>query len=144
VRARAAAALVLLAAALFMARAAHGLRLGSPASPGPGFFPFWLSLALAAVSLAILAVELRSGAGRRPGWRWRPIVPVAVVLLLAAPALGLLGFLTTGFVFLTVLLRGLGSSWPATLTLAAATSLASHLVFAAWLQIRFPRGPFGF
>ena len=53
-------ALFLLAAPA--AWAAFRLRLGTPPRPGPGFFPFWISLGLMGVSLALL-LEGRGGSG---------------------------------------------------------------------------------
>lgn len=142
-RARVAAPLVLTGVAIATAWGARGLRLGSASSPGPGFFPFGIGLGLVLVSLAILFVEWR--APRVPSsWPLGRVAPTVGMLLLSAPALGLLGFVATSVLFLLVLLRRLGSSWRTALAVAVTTSLVSHLVFVVWLQIRFPRGVFGF
>ena len=76
VRAQAAAA-VLLVVGLGGAIEARRLTISDPGHPGPGFYPFWLALALCLVALAPLL---------RPG-PLRPLVPRlrAAVAKLARP-----------------------------------------------------------
>jgi len=135
---------VLLGWALFMAWSAHDLRIGTPGHPGPGFFPFFIALALALVSLAVLAGELRDRAAPALSWHRGHVAAATLALLVFAPVMGLLGFVPTAALFLVALLRAMGTRWIASVLLAAAVAGATHLVFALWLQIQFPRGPLGF
>lgn len=136
--------LVLFVWALFMAWSAQGLRLGTPGHPGPGFFPFWIALALALVTLAVLARELRDRAAPALSWHWGHVAAATLALFVFAPAMGVLGFVPTATLFLVALLRSMGTRWIASVLIAAAIAVTTHAVFARWLQIQFPRGPLGF
>ena len=151
-RARVAAA-VLLAFGLVGAFEAHRLVIGSARQPGPGFFPFWLSLALVVVSLALL---LRRAAPA--GMPAAGAIPIAepplrrskvVLTLLAGLGYALvvesLGFTVTTFLFLVFLLMLIERRRPVTaLVLAGSTALASYVVFKVWLAVQLPDGPWGF
>jgi len=56
-----AAGLLYLAAGTAFAVGATGYKLGSADRMGPGYFPFWLGLLLAAIGVVVLAGSLRSG-----------------------------------------------------------------------------------
>ena len=144
-----AAAAVLLAFGVGGVVATRRLTIGDPGHPGPGFFPFWLALALCVVALVLLLD--RSPAAPRP-------VPVAaerlrhgkVMLALAASAayafaLESLGFLLATFLFLLLLLGAIESRrWSSSIATSAATAAACHLVFKVWLAVPLPAGPWGF
>ena len=129
--------------------AARRLTIGDPAHPGPGFFPFWLALALCVVALALLLT--RSPVVPRP-----VAVPAErrrhgkVVLALAASAayafaLEPLGFLLATFLILLFLLGAIESRrWSSSIAISAATAAACHLVFKVWLAVQLPAGPWGF
>lgn len=136
--------LVLLGWALFMAWSARSLKLGAPGHPGPGFFPFWMALALIGVALVILARELRAAPAPPPTWRWTRVAPAALALVAVAPALGLLGFVSASALFLLALFRAMGTGWRGAVLLAVALAVAAYVVFDVWLQIQLPRGPLGF
>lgn len=143
------AALALLLVGLGGAFGASRLTIGGPGRPGPGFFPFWLALALCAVAVALLL--------RRPPAAPQPGAVTAerlrhgkVALALAAGAayavaLDPLGFLLTTFLFLLFLLRAVDPRhWSSALLISAATSVACHLLFKVWLDVQLPGGPWGF
>ena len=128
---------------------ARRLAIGNPSHPGPGFFPFWLALALCAVVLVLLL--RRSPPAPRPA-----TVPPErlergkVVLALIASAayaalLEPLGFLLTTFLFLLFLLKAIEPRrWTSSLAISATTAVASHLVFKVWLDVQLPAGRWGF
>ncbi len=144
-----AAALALLLFGLGGLFESRRLTIGDPGHPGPGFFPFWLALALFVVALALLL-------SRSPAAPRRVVIPAErlrhgrVVLALGAgaayaAALGPLGFLLTTFLFLLFLLRAIEARRSASsLAISAATSVASHFVFKVWLGVQLPAGPWGF
>ncbi|HEV8439672.1 MAG TPA: tripartite tricarboxylate transporter TctB family protein [Methylomirabilota bacterium] len=143
-----AAALALLLFGVAGAVAASRLTVGGPARPGPGFFPFWLAAALAAVALALL---LRPAVATPPpiAAAERPRSGKVVLTLLAtigyAAALQPLGFLLATFLFLVILLGVVDPRrFTSALVISAATSVASHLLFKVWLDVQLPAGPWGF
>jgi putative tricarboxylic transport membrane protein len=117
--------------------------------PGPGFFPFWLSLIGAVLMVAILIQDARS----------RDIDPssilpnrkailqgggVLVALALAAALLEPLGFRLTMLLFIAALLLILGARSPTAIALtAAAGSFGVFHVFYYWLKVPLPIGALG-
>lgn len=119
--------------------------------PGPGFFPFWISLITGVLSLALFlqtTFAKPEGAEKRTffpdkegGWR---IALILVFLVLAVFLLNPLGFRITLFVFLLLLPFLLGvRNWVAVPILAAAGSFGVFHVFYHWLKLPLPVGLFG-
>jgi putative tricarboxylic transport membrane protein len=117
--------------------------------PGPGFFPFWLSLIGAALAVALLIQDARSPHDATPG-----ILPdrlailqgagVLVALTLAAALLEPLGFRLTMSLFIVALLLALGARSPTAILLtAAAGSFGIFHVFYDWLKVPLPIGALG-
>jgi putative tricarboxylic transport membrane protein len=116
--------------------------------PGSGFFPFWLGLALAVLSLLFLVSAIRQPDA---GASWLPhghglvrllvVVGASTLFLVLLPVLGMT--LATAL-FLVGLLRFLeGHSWLISLGVAVATSLGNWAIFSWWLQVPFPVGILG-
>jgi putative tricarboxylic transport membrane protein len=117
--------------------------------PGPGFFPFCLSLIGAALSVGILIDTARSRdlAGVRilPD-RQAVLRAGAVLLALIAVAAMLepLGFRLTMVAFIPGLLLALGARSPVAIVLTAlAGSFGVFHVFFYWLKVPLPIGAFG-
>jgi hypothetical protein len=51
------------------------------------------------------------------------------------------GYPITAFLFVAVVLRRLGSRWPAAIALGVASAAVSHYLFAVLLEVPLPRGP---
>ncbi|HEV8640611.1 MAG TPA: tripartite tricarboxylate transporter TctB family protein [Methylomirabilota bacterium] len=143
------AAAVLLLFGLAGAVEAARLTVGEPSRPGPGFFPFWLAVALCLVSLALLALPPRG----RPTTAPTTLEPAhrarAVGTLLAgvayAFALEPLGFLATTFLFLAFLFRAAEPQpWVVSVALSVTTAVLTYVVFKMWLGVQLPSGPWGF
>jgi putative tricarboxylic transport membrane protein len=118
--------------------------------PGPGFFPFWLSLIGAALTVAVLIQTARS---RDLATLSIPPNPqaalqagaVLVALMLAAALLEPLGFRLTMLVFIAGLLLVLGARSPSAIVLTAlAGSFGVFHVFFYWLKVPLPIGALGF
>ena len=115
--------------------------------PGPGFFPFWLSLIGAVLTVAMLFEDARSQ-------DITSIVPnrqallqggaVLVALTVAAALLEPLGFRLTMLLFIPGLLLALGARSPSAILLtAAAGSFGVFHVFYYWLKVTLPIGALG-
>jgi putative tricarboxylic transport membrane protein len=115
--------------------------------PGPGFFPFWLSLIGAVLTVAMLFEDARSQ-------DITSIVPnrqallqggaVLVALTVAAALLEPLGFRLTMLLFIPGLLLALGARSPSAILLtAAAGSFGVFHVFYYWLKVPLPIGALG-
>ncbi len=150
-RAHAALGLALLALAAMLGWHATRLTYYSPIGPGPGFFPVWLCVALAALAASVIASGLRSREGI-PGGDFVPpragvlrIVVVVAALGALVPGLELLGFRLAMAAFCVVILLALGCRSPLQFALAtAAGSLGAHALFADALGVALPAGLLGF
>lgn len=118
--------------------------------PGPGFFPFWLSLTGAALTVGILVQVSRSA----PDAETATILPrgqaalqaglVVVALGVAAALIEPLGFRLTMLTFLGGLLVVLGARSVVAVSLTAiAGSFGVFHVFYYWLKVPLPIGAFG-
>jgi putative tricarboxylic transport membrane protein len=118
--------------------------------PGPGFFPFWLSLLGGALALGLV---VQVGKGRETIATGRPIPNraatlriVTIVAGLAAVALLLvpLGFRLTLLGFTAGLLVALGvRRWWVLAVVALAGSFGVFHVFYHWLAVPLPIGALG-
>jgi putative tricarboxylic transport membrane protein len=119
--------------------------------PGPGFFPFWLSIITGTLALALLfqvslAKSSEGGSAilfpERQGAMRILVILVALVGSLAL--LDPLGFRISLFLFLLFLPFALGErTWWVTLIFAAAGSFGIFHVFYYWLKVPLPVGVFG-
>ena len=144
-----AAAAVLLAFGLFAIAQARGLRFGTIAAPGPGFFPLCLAMALCLASIGLIVQAWRAGpAGApapTPGLRRFPVAGTLVSLLVYALVLEQLGFLLATFALLLFFFRVLQrQSWLVVVTGSLATSILAYLVFKTWLGVNLPGGLLSF
>ena len=123
--------------------------LGDALGPGPGFFPFWLSLLGAALTVAILVETARSHdigtasilLSRQAAWQ---VGCVLIALAAAAALLEPLGFRLTTLLFIAGLLFALGARSPFTILLTAlAGSFGVFHVFFYWLKVPLPIGVLG-
>jgi putative tricarboxylic transport membrane protein len=128
-----------------------GYSLTDALGPGPGFFPFWLSLIGIALTGAMLVQLARSTisadatAVALPDWR--AALQAGSVLIALTAALALfepLGFRLTMLLFIASLLLALGArSLIAIALCAVAGSFGIFHVFFYWLKVPLPIGEFG-
>ena len=122
--------------------------LGDALGPGPGFFPFWLSLIGAALTIAVLIEDWRRDMADAeivpPRRAALQAVGVLVALAVAAALLEPLGFRLTMLVFIAGLLIALGARSPTAVGLtAAAGSFGVFHLFYHWLKVPLPVGALG-
>ena len=123
----------------------HGL--GGVHSPGAGFMPFLIGLAICILAVIVF---IQGTAARLRGSLWESIVkdvrwekPLITLAALLVYVL-LMNFL--GFILATALLVGFllkvihPQKWPVVLSGAVLTSLASYILFQIWLKTQLPVG----
>ncbi|MBI4593642.1 MAG: tripartite tricarboxylate transporter TctB family protein [Candidatus Rokubacteria bacterium] len=140
-----AAAAMLLFAAAATVESARLLPYGVVRNPGPGFFPWWLGLTLGTLSLTRLVHSLLPGrAGHEgAGGQVGKVVALLAVLGVYALVLDLIGYPIATFLLVLFMLRVTERHrWPLALGLALLAAGGSYVVFAVWLSVPLPAGPF--
>ena len=128
-----------------------GYSLTDALGPGPGFFPFWLSLIGAVLSAVMLAqvtlartddaIAISVAPDRQAALR---AVGVLIALTAAAALFEPLGYRLTMLPFIAGLLLILGARSPIAISLTAlAGSFGVFHVFYHWLKVPLPIGEFG-
>ena len=121
--------------------ASWGFGLGSPKSPGAGFWPLLVALAMAGLGVSLL---FRPGddAVREAGQpRWRKLVLALVTMALYAAALEPLGYLLATVLLLFVQLRWVESrSWRVSAAIALVAAVVSLVLFRVLLKVPLPVG----
>jgi len=119
--------------------------------PGAGFLPFWLGVAMAALSIILLVNATREPAlagGRAPfpaGWKLLPILETIGGLAGFILLLETLGFLLSIAVLTAFLLRVVErEGWGTTLLVAVGNAGALYIIFKVLLGVSLPKNTFGF
>jgi putative tricarboxylic transport membrane protein len=133
-----------LAIALGTVSAGRDLGLGSLNDPGAGFMMFWVGVAMAGLSLAVLIGGMRGGSSEAWAWTgvsWWKVPYVAAILVAYAVVLPTVGFPLATLALLFVLFKTVDPlSWTGAAFGAAASTALSWLVFARWLGTHLPAG----
>jgi len=145
---RADAVTAVLLAALALVVIGEGLRLqigwGSD-GPQPGFFVFYLGVALFASAALIVAAALRRHRGGATFAEPEQVRSVATVLLPAVAMVVLthvIGLYVSGALYLAAYMRWIGRHrWITTVLVAIAIPVAAFLVFEVWFLVPLPKGP---
>jgi hypothetical protein len=130
------------------------LGLGSYDEPGPGFFPFLMSVFLFSFSLILFISSLKKVKQLNVivSSRFWPesdgikrILFVVVSLFMYVFVLNYLGFVLTTFFFMFFLLRVIHPhKWITVFLGAGLTAGLSYAIFELWLKAHLPVGPLGF
>jgi putative tricarboxylic transport membrane protein len=137
-----AAIAVLLAVFAFFAVESLRLSLRDALGPGPGFFPFWLSLAGGVLAL-ILLVQIARGTvdleADAPRFGLRPVALVLAGLVAATALLEAAGFRVAMLLVLPYLLCVLGArNWLAITLFSLAGSFGVYHLFSGLLKVPLP------
>lgn len=129
--------------------ASRGLDYTSTAGPGPGFLPTWLGAGLVTCGALIIATRLRSRAEEPLPLPGRAALSRVAAAAAALVAVGLLleplGFALSAAALVLFCVLGLARrSLPLAIALAVALPAAFSVIFILWLDVRLPRGIFGF
>ena len=145
------ATVALLALFAFFAFESLRLSLADALGPGPGFFPFWLSV-IGGVLAVILLVQLHRGTAAVDGGTLvldrmgaRSVLVVLAGLIAATALLELAGFRVAMLLAIAYILVVLGArNWVAIAVFALAGSFGVFHVFVSLLKVPLPVGAFGF
>ena len=126
----------------------EGLRLGigwSTDGPEPGFFVFYLGVALCLSTGPIVLKAVRRAAAAEPFVTSGQLRSVATVLLPAVVMVVLthvIGLYVSGAVYLAAYMRLIGRHrWITTVLVAIAIPLTAFLIFEIWFLVPLPKGP---
>lgn len=141
-------ALSLAVLGIFMAWQSDKLTIGTPRFPGPGFFPFFLSLLLIGISAVIAVQGLTQKQGEiegEGGLRRSRVVLALLSLFLYALVLDYLGYLIGTFLLVLFLMSLMvKKSWWFCPLVSALITVASYALFKTWMEVLLPRGLLGF
>jgi hypothetical protein len=126
----------------------EGLRLGigwSTDGPKPGFFVFYLGVALLIASAVIALLAFRRGAVQRPfvaPGQFRPVALVFLPAVFMVVLTGLVGLYVSGAVYLAAYMRWIGRhSWALILVVSIGIPVVTFLIFEVWFLVPLPKGP---
>ena len=137
------AAVALIVIGIGGAIGAWQIGFGDFQTPGPGFFPFWLALALTLLSGVFFMRNLGSDSLKIPLWAaksWLRPLKAAVVMFIYVLLIGRLGFIaSTALLFVAWLRIVEHSSWKA-VTLLVVLGTTGLYLFVSFLGIPLPKG----
>jgi hypothetical protein len=126
----------------------EGLRLGigwSTDGPQPGFFVFYLGVALLVSAALAVVAAVRRSSSTRPFVAAAQLRSVATVFLPAVSMVALtqfVGLYVSGAVYLAAYMRWVGRhSWALIALIAIGVPVATFLVFEVWFLVPLPKGP---
>ena len=122
-----------------------GYGFGSLARPGPGLYPFFLGIAIAACSLFVLIGHARSPSGEALLDRdqTRTLLSMTATFCLWIAAMPLLGYVAVTLLATYAFCKALKlEGWKKPLAVSLGTALFIFLLFDVWLYIDLPRGIF--
>jgi hypothetical protein len=125
----------------------EGLRLGigwSSDGPQPGFFVFYLGVALLASAGIVAVLAARRSDSRRfvEGGQLRSVMTVLGPAALMVVLTHLVGLYVSGALYLATYMRWIGRhSWVLIALVAIGVPVATFLVFEVWFLVPLPKGP---
>ena len=128
--------------AIPVAVASWGFGVGSPKSPGAGFWPLLIALSMAGMGIPlILHPGDAASSAAAPRSRWDRLAIALGTLVFYLAALEPLGYLLTTTILLLVQLRWVESrSWRGSAWTAVLAALLSLVLFRTMLKIPLPLG----
>jgi putative tricarboxylic transport membrane protein len=140
---------ILFAVSALVAYESLQLKYYTPLGPGPGFFPFWISLCLAVLSLVMFYQATFKKSDPRPEdfiesrLGYLRALGICVAWIWATAMLERLGYRLTMLVFFPFLLLALGRvKWYMIVLLTLLGSIVTFYVFSIQLSVPLPVGPF--
>ena len=137
---------ILAAVAVVVVFQGLGLGIGwSTDGPQPGFFVFYLGVALLVSAVVIVTKAVRRHKGGATFAGRDQVRSVATVLLPAVAMVVLthvIGLYVSGALYLAAYMRWIGRHrWVTTVIIALAIPLTAFLIFEIWFLVPLPKGP---
>jgi putative tricarboxylic transport membrane protein len=128
--------------AIPVAAAAWGFGIGSPKSPGAGFWPLTIVAAMAGLGVWLIIRPSRDGvAAEAPASRWGRLWIALGTMAFYVAALDRLGFPLATALLLFVQLRWVeGRPWRSSVWIAVLTTLIAIILFRVLLKVPLPAG----
>jgi len=128
---------------LYIAFEGYRLELGTFYDPKPGFFVFWAGIILSSLSIALfLQTFFYQKEEEKILWkgvRWSKGIKLMASLFVYAVVFPWLGFISSSFLLLLFLLKGLQPMrWQVALPLSSITITLFYLIFEVFLGFHFP------
>jgi putative tricarboxylic transport membrane protein len=121
--------------------ASWGFGVGSPKSPGAGFWPLLIALVMIGLGVSLILRPTPSAIPVAGESRWGKFIISLGTLAFYIVALKPLGYLLATVVMLFVQLRWVESrSWKSSAAIAVLTAVISLLIFQVLLKVTLPEG----
>lgn len=121
--------------------ASWGFGVGSPNSPGAGFWPLLIAVVMFGLGLSLILRPTPNAGTAEGGSRWAPFGLTLATLAFYIVALEPLGYLLATAVLLLVQFRWVeGRSWRSSVVIAVAAAVISLVVFRVLLKVSLPEG----
>lgn len=128
----------------------YRLGLGEIHNPGPGLIPFGVASVLFLMSLGLIIRCITEGI-KRPlkgqafkDVSWQRVILVLISLLGYGVGFNRLGFSICTFLLIIFLLGVVcRQRWWLAILASILTVVISYFIFVVWLEVPFPKGPFG-
>jgi hypothetical protein len=119
-----------------------GYGLGTPRTPGPGFWPFCIALAMLGLGAMLVIRPAPAAQGEdQSASRWRRLAIALLTLAFYVVALEPLGYLAAMAILLVVQLRWVEDRpWRGSVVIGVASAVASLIVFRTLLKVPLPVG----
>jgi putative tricarboxylic transport membrane protein len=126
----------------------YHLGIGSVSDPGPGFIFFYTALFIGLMAIFLLLGSLTERAGETGAFdnvHWSKVLLPFAYILLYALLLEKIGFITSTFLLMLLLLKTIEAKrWAVAIFVGLAMSLGTYAMFELWLHVRLPKGMLGF
>lgn len=141
---------ILIALGAFIIRESSAWEYMTHDGPGPGFFPYWIGVAIVALAGLYLSSHaydiVRGQPVHRTSWAGTPMVIAGwtafmVVVALIKPIGFIAALVLMVLIFVRVIYR---RSLAAAIAVAIGSAASFWLVFVKLLNLRLPAGPWGF
>lgn len=127
--------------AIPVAIASWGFGVGSPKSPGAGFWPLVIAVVMAGLGLTLILRPTPNAGGEAGESRWGKFGISLGTLLFYVAALEPLGYLLATAVMLLAQFRWVESrSWRTSIAIALAAAVVSLILFRVLLKVSLPTG----
>ncbi len=127
--------------AIPVAVASWGFGVGSPKSPGAGFWPLVIVLVMAGLGLSLLLHPTPNAPKAAGESRWGKLGISLATLLFYVVALEALGYLLTTAAMLLMQFRWVeGRPWRSSVTMALTAAVITLILFRVLLKVTLPTG----